>query len=156
MFIVRQILEGKGYDVWFVHPETTIYGALQLLADKGIGAVLVLEGEALVGIFSERDYARKVALQGKSSRTTPVREGMTDRVIYVRPDQSVDTCMALMTEHRIRHLPVLEGDRVIGVISIGDVVKSVISQQANTIHHLETYITSGYPQIAGQHAEEAA
>jgi CBS domain-containing protein len=145
MFIVRHILETKGYDVWSVNPETTIYEALQLLADKGIGAVLVMEDDALVGIFSERDYARKVVLEGKSSRTTPVREGMTARVIYVRPDQSVDTCMALMTEHHIRHLPVLDGNRVVGVISIGDVVKSVISEQANTIHHLETYITEGYP-----------
>ena len=156
MFIVRQILETKGYDVWYVQPETTIYEALQLLADQGIGAVLVMEDDRLVGIFSERDYARKVVLKGKSSRTTPVREGMTDRVIYVRPDQSVEDCMALMTEHRIRHLPVLEGEQVIGVISIGDVVKSVISQQANTIHHLETYITSGYPQIAVQRVEEGA
>lgn len=155
MFIVRQILEAKGYDVWSVQPETTIYEALQLLADRGIGAVLVLEDQALVGIFSERDYARKVVLQGKSSRTTPVREAMTDRVIYVRPDQSVEECMALMTGHRIRHLPVVEENRVVGVISIGDVVKSVISQQANTIHHLETYITEGYPQIAGKRAEEA-
>lgn len=155
MFIVRQILEAKGYDVWSVQPETTIYEALQLLADKEIGAVLVMENNELAGIFSERDYARKVVLEGKSSRTTPVREGMTDRVIYVRPDQSVEECMALMTAHRIRHLPVLEEDRVIGVISIGDVVKSVISQQANTIHHLETYITDGYPQFAGRHVEEA-
>ncbi len=154
MFIVRQILEGKGYEVWHVQPETTIYEALQLLAEKGIGAVLVMEDERLVGIFSERDYARKVALKGKSSRTTPVREGMTDRVIYVRPDQSVEDCMALMTQHRIRHLPVLEGERVVGVISIGDVVKSVISQQANTIHHLEAYITEGYPQVAGRRAAE--
>ena len=155
MFIVRQILEAKGYDVWSVNPDTTIYEALQLLAAKGIGAVLVLEDDTLVGIFSERDYARKVVLQGKSSRATPVREAMTDRVIYVRPDQSVEACMALMTEHHIRHLPVLEGNRVVGVISIGDVVKSVISQQANTIYHLETYITEGYPQIAGPRVEEA-
>jgi CBS domain-containing protein len=156
MFIVRQILEAKGYDVWSVRPDTTIYEALQLLAEKGIGAVLVMENEELVGIFSERDYARKVVLQGKSSRNTPVQDGMTNRVIYVRPDQSVEACMALMTKHHIRHLPVLEGDRVVGVISIGDVVKSVISQQANTIHHLETYITKGYPEVSGQRIEEAA
>jgi CBS domain-containing protein len=156
MFIVRQILEAKGYDVWAVRPDTTIYEALQLLAEKGIGAVLVMENDELVGIFSERDYARKVVLEGKSSRHTPVQDGMTDRVIYVRPDQSVEACMALMTKHHIRHLPVLEGDRVVGVISIGDVVKSVISQQANTIHHLETYITKGYPEVSGQPIEEAA
>lgn len=143
MFIVKQILNQKGRDVWSVPPDATIYEALELMAEKNIGAVLVMEDDALVGIFSERDYARKVVLQGRSSRETPVREEMTEEVICVRPDQSVEGCMSLMTEKRIRHLPVLEGDSVAGVISIGDVVKSVISQQANTIEHLENYITTG-------------
>lgn len=143
MFIVKQILNQKGHDVWFVPPDATIYEALELMAEKNIGAVLVMEDDALLGIFSERDYARKVVLQGKSSRETTVREGMTEEVICVRPDHSVEGCMSLMTEKRIRHLPVLEGDSVSGVISIGDVVKSVISQQANTIEHLENYITTG-------------
>lgn len=148
MFIVKQILNEKGNDVWAVSPDATIYEALELMAEKNIGAVLVMDDDALVGIFSERDYARKVVLQGKASRETPVRDGMTDEVICVRPDQSVEGCMSLMTEKRIRHLPVLEGDSVVGVISIGDVVKGVISQQANTIEHLESYITTGHPAVS--------
>lgn len=147
MFIVKQILDQKGHDVWSVPPDATIYEALELMAEKNIGAVLVMDGDALAGIFSERDYARKVVLQGKSSRKTPVRDGMTEEVICVRPDQSVEGCMSLMTEKRIRHLPVLEGESVVGVISIGDVVKNVISQQANTIEHLENYITTGRPPV---------
>lgn len=145
MFIVKQILNEKGSDVWAVPPDATIYEALELMAERNIGAVLVMEDDRLVGIFSERDYARKVVLQGKASQETLVREGMTEEVICVRPDQSVEGCMSLMTEKRIRHLPVLEGESVAGVISIGDVVKSVISQQANTIEHLENYITTGHP-----------
>lgn len=148
MFIVKQVLTEKGRDVWAVPPDATIYEALELMAEKNIGAVLVMDDDDLVGIFSERDYARKVILQGKSSRETPVRDGMTEEVICVRPDQSVEGCMSLMTEKRIRHLPVLEEERVVGVISIGDVVKSVISQQANTIEHLESYITTGHPTVS--------
>ena len=154
MNIVRQILESKGYDVYSVGPETTIYEALELMADRNIGAVLVMEGETLSGIFSERDYARKVALAGKSSRQMPVSEAMTETVICVQPDQSVEGCMGLMTDKRIRHLPVLDPEeRVIGVISIGDVVKAVISEQANKIHHLESYITTGHPEIGSQARE---
>jgi CBS domain-containing protein len=148
MYIVRQILESKGYDVWSVAPDITIYEALQLMAERDVGAMLVMEEGELIGIFSERDYARKVALEGKSSRETPVRDGMTSRVFYVRPDDTVEGCMALMTDRRIRHLPVLEDERVVGVISIGDVVKGMISQQANTIYYLESYITNGHPEIA--------
>lgn len=148
MFIVKQILNEKGRDVWAVPPDATIYEALELMAEKNIGAVLVMDGDTLVGIFSERDYARKVILQGKSSRETLVRDGMTDEVICVRPDQSIEGCMGLMTDKRIRHLPVLEGDSVVGVISIGDVVKGIISQQANTIEHLESYITTGHPTVS--------
>lgn len=150
MFIVRQLLDEKGYEVWAVAPETTIYEALQLMADKNVGAVLVMEDDKLAGIFSERDYARKVILAGKSSRQMEVREAMTEQVFGVRPDHSVEGCMALMTDKHIRHLPVLEDDRVVGVISIGDVVKGIISQQANTIHHLENYITTGHPAVSKQ------
>lgn len=148
MYIVRQILDNKGYIVWAVSPDISIYDALQVMADKDVGAVLVMEDDELVGIFSERDYARKVVLEGRSSRETPVRHGMTTRVLYVRPDDTIEGCMVLMTDRRIRHLPVLEDNRVIGVISIGDVVKGLISQQANTIHYLESYITNGHPEIA--------
>ncbi len=148
MFIVKQILDNKGHDVWSIGPDASIYEALELMAERNIGAVLVMEGGRLVGIFSERDYARKVVLEGKSSRETPVRQAMTGRVFAVRPDQSVEGCMALMTEKRIRHLPVMRDDEVVGVISIGDVVKALITQQANTIGHLESYITTGYPEVA--------
>jgi CBS domain-containing protein len=150
MLIVRQLLEQKGYDVWSVSPEITVYEALELMADKDIGAVLVFDGDELVGIFSERDYARKVALAGKSSRKMQVQEAMTGRVFGVRPDHSVEGCMGLMTDKHVRHLPVLENGRVIGVISIGDVVKGIITEQANTIHHLENYITTGHPVVSKQ------
>ena len=148
MFIVRQILDNKGSDVWSVGPHDSIYAALELMAEKNIGAVLVMDGERLVGIFSERDYARKIILHGKASRDTPVSEAMTTRVFAVRPDQPVGGCMALMTEKRIRHLPVMRDNRVVGVISIGDVVKALIMQQENTIQHLEEYITTGHPEIS--------
>jgi len=148
MFIVKQILDHKGSDVWAVRPDDSIYAALELMAEKNIGAVLVMDGERLVGIFSERDYARKIILHGKASRDTPVSEAMTRRVIAVRPDQHVEGCMALMTEKRIRHLPVMRDNRVVGVISIGDVVRAVIGQQANTIQYLEDYITTGHPEVS--------
>ncbi len=148
MTIVRQILDDKGSDVWSVGPDDMIYRALELMAEKNIGAVLVMEEEKLVGIFSERDYARKIILQGKASRDTPVREAMTSRVYAVRPDQHVDVCMALMTDKRIRHLPVMRDEGVVGVVSIGDVVKAIISEQANTIQHLEDYITTGHPEVS--------
>lgn len=148
MTIVRQILDEKGSDVWSVAPEATIYGALELMAEKNIGAVLVMEEERLVGIFSERDYARKIILHGKASRDTAVKEAMTSRVYAVRPDQDVNVCMSLMTDKRIRHLPVMRGERVVGVVSIGDVVKAIISEQANTIQHLEDYITTGHPEVS--------
>ena len=138
---VRDILQVKGHGVWSIEPKATVYDALQLMADKDVGALLVLEGGRLAGIFSERDYARKIILKGKSSRETAVREIMTERVISVNPDQSVAECMALMTNHRVRHLPVLEGSDIVGVISIGDAVKSIITEQEFTIDQLEKYIT---------------
>jgi CBS domain-containing protein len=118
-----------------------VYDALELMADKNVGAVLVIDADRLVGILSERDYARKVILHGKSSKDTPIREIMTQRVVYVRPEQTTEECMALMTDKRVRHLPVLEDDQVVGVISIGDVVKSIISEQGFIIDQLERYIS---------------
>ncbi|MCZ6689542.1 MAG: CBS domain-containing protein [Planctomycetota bacterium] len=141
MDFVSQILKAKGHDVLTVPPETTVYDALKLMADKNIGALMVLEADDIVGIFSERDYARKVILEGKSSKDLPVRDIMSSHVLYVRPEQSVEDCMALMTDKRIRHLPVIENKKLIGVISIGDVVKSIISEQEFMIKQLENYIT---------------
>jgi len=140
MTSVAHLLHAKGHAVWSIPPDALVYEAIKLMADKGVGALLVMEGQRLVGIVSERDYARKVILQGKSSRDTPVREIMTDKVFYVRPQQTVEDCMALMTAHRIRHLPVLDEDHVRGVVSIGDLVKAVISEQEVRIQQLEQYI----------------
>jgi len=142
MKTVQQILQGKAQRLLSVHPEATVYDALQSMAQADVGALVVLDGERLAGIFSERDYARKVILFGKSSRETLVREIMTEKVLCVRPDQTVDQCMALMTDKRVRHLPVLDHKRVTGVISIGDVVKEVISEQRFMIEQLENYIHS--------------
>lgn len=142
MKTVRQILGGKSFGVLSISPTATVYSALQLMAQHDIGALVVLDGDRLVGIFSERDYARKVILHGKSSKETAVREIMTGQVLCVRPEQSVDQCMALMTQKRVRHLPVLDHKKVIGVISIGDVVKEVISEQQFVIEQLEHYIHS--------------
>ena len=139
---VRDILAVKGRDVWSIVPNASVYDAMKLMADKGIGALLVMEGAKLVGIISERDYARKVILQGRSSRTTSVHEIMTTRVAYAEPEQNIEECMALMTEIRIRHLPVIEAGEVRGVISIGDLVKSIIAEQKFIIEQLERYISS--------------
>lgn len=141
MKTVSQLLQNKGSQVWAIGPEALVIEALKLMAEKEVGALVVLETGQVVGIVSERDYARKVALQGKSSLTTPIREIMTEKVVYIRPDQTVADCMALMTNKRIRHLPVMDGDRLVGVISIGDVVKEVISAQEFIIAQLENYIT---------------
>lgn len=140
---VKQILDEKGYEIWSVSPDDSVYYALKNMADKNIGALLVLEGDELVGIISERDYARKVMLKGKSSMDTPVRDIMTPRVLYIRTNQSIEECMALMTDKRIRHLPVFDQDNLVGVISIGDVVKAIISHQEFVIEQLENYITVG-------------
>lgn len=140
MTTVRDLLRVKGNVVWSVPPDTTVFETLELMSDRNIGAVLVMEGAALIGIVSERDYARKVEMEGRSARDTTVREIMTRRVLTVQPDQTVADCMALMTEHRLRHLPVMQNDRLLGLISIGDVVKAIISEQEFVIGQLETYI----------------
>lgn len=137
---VRDILEVKGRDVWSIGPKESVYEAMKLMAEKGVGALLVMEGKELVGIISERDYARKVILQGRSSQTTEVHEIMTSRVAYAELDQNIEECMAVMTEKRIRHLPVINAGRVEGVISIGDLVKSIISEQKFIIEQLERFI----------------
>jgi CBS domain-containing protein len=142
MKTVKEILEAKSHKLLSISPQASVLDALKLMADKDVGALVVLDGEGLAGIFSERDYARKVILHGKSSKATPVSEIMTHKVVCVRPDQSVEECMALMTDKRIRHLPVLDDRKVIGVISIGDVVKELISEQRFVIEQLEHYIHS--------------
>ncbi|MFT3754575.1 MAG: CBS domain-containing protein [Pseudoxanthomonas sp.] len=140
MRTVRQLLGEKTADVFAVAPRDSVFEAIRLMADKGIGAVLVMDGPQLTGIVSERDYARKVVLHEKSSRATPVQEIMTAKVITVAPDATVKHCMQVVTEHRIRHLPVLEGDNVVGVISIGDLVKAVIEEQQAELDQLQRYI----------------
>ena len=143
MKTVQDILRIKGRHVWSTTPNATVYEALQTMAEKNVGALVVLDADTVVGIMSERDYARKVILHGRSSKEIRVREIMTSEVYFVRPEQSIQECMAQMTDKRVRHLPALENDRLIGVISIGDVVKAVIAEHESTIKHLEDYITGG-------------
>jgi CBS domain-containing protein len=142
MTTVRHLLDGKGRALFSIEPEDPVLEAIRMMADRHVGALLVMRGTELAGILSERDYARKVVLLGRSSAETPVWQIMTSPVITVSPDNSVQDCMRLMTERRIRHLPVTEGGRVVGMISIGDLVKAVIEEQQQTIEQLETYIHS--------------
>lgn len=138
---VKDILAHKSNQVWSVSPDTTVFDALKTMSDKSIGSVLVMENDKLVGLVSERDYARKVVLHDKSSRTMPVRDIMTRRVLCVSPERSVEECMALMTDQRVRHLPVIEGKKVIGLVSIGDLVKAIMHDQQILIDQLQQYIT---------------
>jgi len=141
MKTVKAILNSKGRDVWSVGPEDSVFDAVKLMAEKSVGALLVMDGEKLVGIVTERDYARKIILEGKSSRGSAVSEVMTKHVLCVTPERTVDECMALMTDKRARHLPVLDKKRVIGVVSIGDLVKAVINEQKILIDQLQHYIS---------------
>jgi CBS domain-containing protein len=141
MITVSHLLQMKGNELWTIKPGATVFTALELLAEKNIGALPVVEAGQLVGIFSERDYARKVILRGKSSHSTMVWELMTPRVHHVKPSRSLDECMRLMTDKRIRHLPVVKNGMLVGMITIGDVVKMIIDQQKRTIEDLESYVT---------------
>ena len=142
MKTVRQLLEAKSHGLCTIGPEAPVFDSLKLMAEKNIGALLVVENDKLVGIVSERDYARKVILHGKSSHDTPVKEIMTARVVCVHPENTVEECMALMTDKHIRHLPVIENDKLVGMLSIGDLVKETISEQQFMIKQLESYIHS--------------
>jgi CBS domain-containing protein len=144
MVTVRELLNAKPDKLWTVSPNATVYEALQILAEKDVGALPVVDGGRLCGIFSERDYARKIVLMGRTSRETPVAELMVRAVVCVAPSDSIQDCMALMTERHIRHLPVLRDDVLIGIVTIGDVVKHVIDEQEHTIEHLERYIRGSY------------
>jgi CBS domain-containing protein len=142
---VGSVLKRKGSEFWFVAPDQTVYEAIEKMADKGVGALLVMSEGKLAGIISERDYARKVILKGRASKTTLVKEIMTSPVIFVTPDKGVDECMGIITRNRIRHLPIMENEKVLGVVSIGDLVKWVVSEQEETIEHLQNYISAKYP-----------
>ena len=140
MRTVRQLLDAKTPEVYAVGPEAPVIDAIRLMALKGIGAVLVMDGARVAGILSERDYARKIVLEGRSSKDTPVRDIMTAEVITIGPDHGVDACMQMVTRERIRHLPVMDGDALVGIISIGDLVKAVIEDQQHELDQLQRYI----------------
>jgi CBS domain-containing protein len=150
MTTVRRLLESKPRDTWTIRPGATAYEALEIMSDKNVGALLVIRDDELVGVFSERDYARKVILRGKSSKNTTVGELMTAPVYFVTPDMTIGDCMALMTGRRVRHLPVMENRRVLGVVSIGDVVNRIITEQQITIRDLESFITGGYADVGSR------
>jgi CBS domain-containing protein len=142
---VNEILSRKGSNVWSVTPETTVFDAIKLMADKNVGALPVLDRERLAGIISERDYTRKVILKGRSSKETPAKDVMSSELVVAKPDDPIVGCMRLMAEKRVRHLPVVEGEKIVGIISIGDLVKWIISAQTAAIDQLERYITGDYP-----------
>ena len=142
MSVVKYILDSKGIDVWAVSSDDSVFEAIKMMAEKNVGALLVIDDEQLSGIVSERDYARKVILKGKSSEKTPVKDIMTANIISAHPTQTVEECMELMSANRIRHLPVLDGGKLVGVLSIGDLVKAIIDEQQFTITQLKSYIAS--------------
>lgn len=141
---IDNILHQKGRHTWSIPPGTTVFAAIQLLADKNIGALLVMDGDRLIGMFSERDYTRKIILKGRSSRATQVGEVVSTPVLTVSPEHTVEECMRLVTEHRVRHLPVVEGGKVVGIVSIGDLVNWTISAQTAAIQQMQSYIAGGY------------
>ena len=138
---IRQLLDEKGYQIHSTSPDTTVYDAIKLMSELGIGALLVLQDEKMAGIFSERDYTRKVVLKNRSSRETAVKEIMTEKVVYMLPEQTVDDCMATMSKYHIRHLPVLENGKPIGMLSVMDVMRNIISEKEFIISQLESYIS---------------
>jgi CBS domain-containing protein len=140
MRTIKRLLKEKGYHIWSTTPDTLVFDALKLMAEKDIGALLVLDRGKLVGVLSERDYARKVILKGKSSRNIPVRDIMSYNVIYTNPDQTIQACLELVTAKRIRHLPVIENEKLIGIVTIGDLVNAIIAEQKELIQQLESYI----------------
>ena len=142
---INSILHDKGSQLWTISPDATVFEAIQLMADKNVGALLVMAGDQLLGIVTERDYTRKVAIKGKSSRDTKVREIISTPCVSASPFHTVEDCMRLMTHHRVRHLPVLQGEKVTGIVSIGDLVNWTICAQNETIHQLESYISGQYP-----------
>lgn len=144
MVTVKDLLGAKRDELWTVPPDATVYRALEVMAEHDVGALPVVDGARLVGIFSERDYARKVVLRGRTSRETPVSDLMIGQVVCVTPEDTIQACMALMTRCRVRHLPVLDDDRIVGIVTIGDIVKRMLDEQAQTIEHLETYIRGTY------------
>jgi CBS domain-containing protein len=140
MRLVCEILQSKGHDVWFVRPEAFVFDAVKMMSGRSVGALLVMEGEKMVGIITERDYARKVVLAGKSSKQTQVKDIMTQRVLWVAPERTIEECMALMTDKKVRYLPVVENTQVVGIVSIGDLVKAIIAEQQVIIDQLQNYI----------------
>ncbi len=144
MTTVAKLLMSKGHEIWSIPPDCSVFEALEMMAEKNIGGLLVLENDKPVGIFTERDYARKLILKGRFSKNTQVSDLMTKNILYVEPHNTIDDCMKLMTTKRIRHLPVLDNGRLTGILTIGDLVKQIISEQKTTIHQLENYISGGY------------
>ena len=143
--IIANILQLKGRTVWSISPEATVFDAVKLLAEKNVGALLVMSGDKLVGVFSERDYTRKIVLKGRNSKETRVAEVVSTPVITVTENHTVEECMRLMTDHRVRHLPVVEGERVVGIVSIGDLVNWIIHTQSAALEQMQHYIAGGYP-----------
>lgn len=142
---VASILDRKGRDVYTISPDNSVYEAIERMADRNVGALLVMDGDRLLGVFSERDYTRKIALQGRASKETRVEEIISNQVVTATPQSTIRECLELMTEHRVRHLPILEGEYVAGVISIGDLVNWIINAQRAQIEQLHSYISGGYP-----------
>ncbi len=143
MRTIRDILQEKGFDIYAITPESSVFQALQLMAEKNVGALMVMTGDTVEGLISERDYARKIVLKGRLSRDVPVREIMSPEIVAIGPEEDVERCMTLMTHKRVRHLPVFENGRLIGLISIGDIVKAIIEHKEETIRQLEKYIKGG-------------